>query len=375
MVMVMLSLSKTIIGSVLLLISFGGSTASAESSRPTAQYERAKIVSIIKSQGTADTARVVVLSGAERGETLTANIGIAPGTIDISPPQYRAGDTVLLSIENAGNGPVYIVVDHYRLSFAFWIIAIIMVLAIIFAGWRGIGSLMGLILSVIVLAGFVIPQILHGQSPYLATAIGITVISFIGIFVAHGLSKRTALALLSTYITLIVAVILSVIVVHGMNLTGVTGEDTFYLTQAKPELNIQGLLLCGMLISIIGILDDITVGQATSVEELYKADPKFSVRDAYRRGLKIGREHISSLINTLGLVFVGTSFLMITYLSALSPYPWLVNLNSGLVMQEIARALVGSVALILAVPIATILAAKFLKPTQHSKSSRTKTSD
>jgi uncharacterized membrane protein len=185
--------------------------------------------------------------------------------------------------------------------------------------------------------------------------------------VAHGLSKRTGLALVSTIITMITAVVLAFIVVYGMHLSGITDENILYLSQVMPGLNISGLLLCGMLISLIGILDDITVGQAATVEELYKANPKFSARDVYASGLKIGREHIASLINTLVLVFVGSSFLFITYLSALSAYPWYVNLNSAIVMQEIARALVGSVALILAVPITTALAARFLKPLPGAK--------
>ena len=238
---------------------------------------------------------------------------------------------------------------------------LVILLAIIFAGWRGLGSLAGLLLSLVVIGTFVIPQILGGRNPYLVTAIGILVISLFGIFIAHGFNKRTAVALLSTYITLLLAIGLSALVVHGLHLSGVAGEDLFYLSQKAPTLNIQGVLLCGMILSVVGILDDITVGQATAVEELHRANADLNTRQLYQSGAKIGREHIASLVNTLVLAYVGTSFLFIVYVSATSQYPLLVNLNSEIVMEEIARSLVGSIVLIVAVPISTLLAARLLR--------------
>jgi uncharacterized membrane protein len=352
-----------------LALVFGGlltGIVSAQSHVQVADYERAKIISVTHAQGEADTIKAKMLSGQDKGKTVVASVGVAPSAFDAAPAIYKPGETIVMSRQVQGNRPVYVVVDHYRLSFAFWFLIGIFVLAICFAGWRGVGSLAGLILSIVVLAGFVIPQIINGHNPYVTTAIGIVLIAGIGIFVAHGFSKRTALALAATMLTMLIAVLLAYVVVYGMHLTGMTDANMFYLSNAYPKLNMSGLLLCGMLISLIGILDDITVGQAASVEELYKANAKFSARDVYKSGLKIGREHIASLINTLVLVFVGSSFIFITYLSAVSAYPWSVNLNSAIVMQEIARALVGSVSLILAVPITTALAAKFLHPSEPS---------
>lgn len=350
-----------------LILASGLSAGLACAADVAVTYERGRVQAVQTHDGAPDTLRIQLQSGTGRGSEVTAAIGSPPGSLDLAPPRYQPGDSVILSRQVVDGAPaVYVVTDHYRLPVAGWLLAVVLGLAILFAGWRGVGSLAGLILSVAVLAGFVVPQILHGQNPYLITAAAIAVISSIGMFVAHGFSRRTAFALLATYITLAIAVILSVVAVSAMHLTGVTDENILYLSQAKPTLNVAGLLLCGMLISLIGILDDVTVGQAATVEELYKANIKLSPREVYGRGLKIGREHIASLINTLVLVFVGTSFLFVTYLSALSPYPWYINLNSGIIMQEVVRALVGSVALILAVPIATVLAARFLRPTGSS---------
>jgi len=323
-------------------------------------YNRARVLEVTKQQGTADKAELLMLSGEQKGQKVMANVGAVTTSLDMSPPHYEKGDIVMVSTAPADGGTtVSVVIDHYRLPYAAWLLVGVLILAVGFAGWRGIGSILGLVLSVVVVAFFVIPQILHGSSPYLATAIGVMVISFIGIFVAHGFSRRTGLALISTYITLLVAVAMAFGAVALLELTGMSGEGLVYLSQKMPELNIQGLLLCGMIISLIGILDDITVSQATVVEELRRANPKLSNGELYARGLRVGREHIASLINTLVLAYVGTSFLFIVYISATSPYPLLVNLNSEIIMEEVARSLVGSAALILAVPITTILAARY----------------
>jgi uncharacterized membrane protein len=340
---------------------------SAQSTSQNKSFYRGHIVDVHKQQGSADQATVKLLSGPDKGQTVTAPTGALISSLDVTPPHYRSGDLVLVSRQvNDNTAPSYVVVDHYRIPYVLWILAIILVVAVYFAGIRGIGSIVGLLLSVLVIAKFIIPQVLHGGSPYLATAVGIMLISGIGIFIAHGFSRRTSLALISTILTLIIAVGLAALSVRLLHLSGVSSEDIYLLSSTRPDLNIQGLLLCGTLITLIGVLDDITVGQAAAVEEIHRANSKLHTVELYRRGLRIGREHIASLINTLVLVYVGTSFLFIVYLSVISPYPLLVNLNSELIMEEIGRSLVGSSALILAVPLTTILTAKFL-PRQQKK--------
>lgn len=324
------------------------------------EYYQAKIA---EASDTDEARRMVrILSGPDKGQTVPAGIGHSLVSLDVSPPPYKPGDTVLVSAGSTFNEG-YTIVDYYRLSAMVWLFAAVLLLAIAFAGWRGFGALLGLVLSIVVLAQFVIPQILHGRAPYLITAIGIMVISLPGIYIAHGISRRTSLALLSTYITLILAVGLSVLAVSVTRLSGIASETAWVLGEIMPDLNIRGLLLCGLLISLVGILDDVTVSQAAAVQELHEANPRLSTAELYRRGLKIGREHIASLINTLVLVYVGASFLFIVYLAATTPYPLLVVLNSELIMEEVVRALVGSATLIMAVPITTILAARFLRRT------------
>jgi uncharacterized membrane protein len=194
-----------------------------------------------------------------------------------------------------------------------------------------------------------------------------------GIFVAHGFSCRTGLALLATYATLLIAAILSAVAIGVVRLNGIATEDAAYLHQQMPFLNIQGVLLAGIMIGVLGVLDDITVGQAAAVDEIRRANSKLSWRELYERGIHVGREHISSLINTLVLAYAGSSFVFVVYVAAVLNLPIWLTLNSELVMEEVVRSLVGSFALILAVPIATFLSAYFLsRPPRHTAAARSK---
>lgn len=310
-----------------------------------------------------NTRSVRLLSGPQKGETITTTLNPLMNSLDMSTPDYPTGSTVFVSHNQSSAGsPYYAIVDYYRISAAFWIFMFVVALAVIFAGRRGFGALVGLVFSIIVVSQFLIPNVINGNAPYLITAIAIMVITIPGIFIAHGVNKRTNLALVSTYLALAIAVGLSVFAVAITKLTGVSDENIWLLSQLKPDLNIHGLLLCGLLISLVGILDDVTVAQTVAIHELHTANPKYSVRELYRAGLRIGREHIASLVNTLVLVYLGASFLFIAYLSVALPYPLIMILNSEFMMEEIIRALVGSASLILAVPITTIIAAYFLYP-------------
>lgn len=359
---------KFIVLAALLLIGGAAVFMPTQAHKDGVDYWRAEVVS---TKGSEQGKREIrLLSGPQKGQTVPADVGSLVGSLDLTPPAYIAGDDVLASAAvNNTDGIQYTIIDYYRMSAAVWLFVGVMILAVIFAGWRGIGAFIGLVLSIVVLAQFIIPQIIAGTAPYLITALGIMIISLPGIYIAHGVSRRTSLALLSTYITLALAVLLSILAVQATRLSGVSTENIWFLSQTAPELNIRGLLLCGLLISLVGILDDITVGQTAAINELKRADPTLTTRELYTRGLRIGREHIASLINTLVLVYVGASLLFIVYLAVAFPYPLLVMLNSEMIMEEIVRALVGSGSLILAVPITTLLAAKFL-PTKTSKAEK-----
>jgi uncharacterized membrane protein len=321
-------------------------------------YYQAKIVAAGAEPG---SWTVRYLDGPHTGQTVSGQTTGLNSYADITLPTYHVGDDVIVAVSPIQLGtPVVSIVDHYRLPFALIILAVAIGLAILFAGWRGIGSAAGLLISLVVITAYTIPQILHGASPYTVAFVSCFVIALIGIYLAHGFSPRTTIALVSTYLTLGVAALATAVSLGISQLNGISGEDISYLHQQLPALNIQGLLFAGIMIGVLGVLDDITVGQAAAVDELRKANPKLGTRQLYARALSIGREHIASLINTLVLAYVGTSFIFIMYVAAVQNLPLWITLNSELVSEEIIRSLLGSIALILAVPIATLLSAYFL---------------
>lgn len=295
--------------------------------------------------------KVKLLDGPRTGEEVVIDYGFLVGG-----QKLEVGERVVVVTPN---DTAYIF-DRYRLPALSVILGIFVMLAIIFAGWRGLTSLLGLGASVLVLALFVVPQIMAGKNPLLISLIGALAIALISIYLAHGVSRRTTVAVVSTLITIALAIGLAQLFVAWANLMGTGSEEAFYLqTSPVAFINLKGLLLGGIIIGALGVLDDITTAQAAAVFEIWRAKPTLSRRELFRRGMAVGREHITSLINTLALAYVGASFPALL-LFTVYQRPWWVVTNTETITEEIIRTLVGSTALMIAVPITTLLAAYWL---------------
>ena len=218
-------------------------------------------------------------------------------------------------------------------------------------------SIVGLAASVSVIIFYIVPRVLDGKDPLTVCLIGAFIIAVISIFMSHGLNVRTSVALGSTLIVLGVTAGLAVLFVHISQVSGFGSEEAFYIQIGIMNINLKGLLLGGIIIGALGVLDDVTIAQSATVEEIHKANPSLPFKELYKRGLSVGREHIASMVNTLALAYFGAGLPLFLLFSADKTKPlWLV-VNSELVVEEIIRTLVGSSALILAVPLATVLAA------------------
>ena len=294
---------------------------------------------------------VKIISGAEKGRQVKAQYeeGIAG--------KLQVGDKVVINNPNSqGN---YYVVDPYRLNYLLFFILLFFAVAIYFGHKRGIYSILGLVISVLIIFYYLIPQIIAGGRPLIVSLIAALLISVISLFVAHGFSKRTTIAFVSTIISLAIAVFTDLVMVYVSKLTGTSSEEALYLRFGNSPVDFQGILLGGILIGVLGILDDITTAQTAAVEEIHQANQTLSFADLYRRGLSVGREHIVSLINTLVLAYVGVFLPMILLLVSSKGGSLWVVMNSGLMAEEIVRTLVGSLVLVIAVPLTTFLAAYY----------------
>jgi uncharacterized membrane protein len=275
--------------------------------------------------------------------------------------RLRPGDGVVVAAADEEGGTVYYVVDRYRMPALGLAVGLFFALAVLLSRSRGITAILGLGITALVLARFIVPAIIGGGNPLVVSLVGALVIVFASIYLAHGFSLRTSIAVGSTLVTLVIAWVLAIVFVGLANLFGLGSEEAFYLQLAPVEqLNLRGLLLGGIILGALGVLDDITTAQAAAVDELRKANPALTVQELYRRGLSVGTEHITSLVNTLFLAYAGASLPLFILFTIYNETPLWVALNSEFVAEEIVRTLVGSIALILAVPITTVAAAIIL---------------
>lgn len=282
--------------------------------------------------------------------------------------KLEIGDTVIVTRDTVTGSGAYVVIDTFRIPGVLIVFAVFVVLAIIFAGIRGVTSLFGLAASLAVLAFGVVPAIMSGYSPLVVCLIGAGVIAVVSILLAHGFNRRSCIALAATLLTLIGGVLFSLIAVALAKLSGSGTEEAIYLQIGSlPSLDLRGLLLGGMIIGTLGVLDDVTTAQVAAVEEIGIADNTLSAKELYHRGLRVGKEHIAALVNTLALAYAGASFPLFLLFSIEGGPPLWVVLNAEYVMEEVIRALVGGASLVIAVPISTALAAYFFN--KHRKTS------
>lgn len=300
---------------------------------------------------------VQLKEGPEKGEVYEVRYNTLVREGDAN--QISRGETVLLVRFEFDGDVNYEINGRYRINQVYFWIALFILLVLIFSGKQGLLALVGLVIGVLIIFGMVIPQIMDGGSVFGTILIGTIIAAVLSLYLAHGFNKLTTLALVSTSITLVISGVLSVLMVRFLDLSGVTNEDAILLQYIDgfEGINFQGLLLGALLIGTLGVLDDITTAQTAVVAELKKANMKFSAKDLYNRSLKVGKEHIASLVNTLAFAYIGASFPTLLIIVYRSELPWWVLLNSEPIIEEIVQTLVGSAALILAVPISTYIAA------------------
>ncbi len=272
--------------------------------------------------------------------------------------KLSVGDTVIITQSIISDQPGYIILDKFRIPGVLIVLCIFFILAVIFAGIRGVTSLFGLGASLGILAFAVIPAIIAGHDALLVSVIGAFSIAVISILLAHGVNKRSGIALGSTLVTLVGAVFFSILAVTFAKLSGSGTEEAVYLQVGMlSSLNLQGLLLGGMIIGTLGVLDDVATAQVAAVEQIGVADPTLMRKELYTRGLRVGKEHIASLVNTLALAYAGASFPLFLLFAVNGGPPLWVVLNAEYVMEEVVRAIVGGASLVIAVPISTLAAA------------------
>jgi len=206
-----------------------------------------------------------------------------------------------------------------------------------------------------------LPGILAGYPP-IAVAVGVSsLIVILGSYVTHGFNRTTSTAVIGMVATVFLTGALAYAAVPFTQLSGFTSEEITYLNvNTRGSLDLAGLLIGGMLIGVLGVLYDAAIGQAVTVEELVDAAPELSDGEMYRRALRIGREHIGALVNTLAIAYVGTALPLLLLFYGFGSDSLALNINREIFSTEIVRTLVGSIGLVLTVPVTTAIAVRIL---------------
>jgi uncharacterized membrane protein len=244
--------------------------------------------------------------------------------------------------------------------FAFAVIAL--------GGWQGVRSLVALGVSFLAIFYVLLPGLLAGYNPLMLSFLVAAGILFGAIFFTHGFNRESLVAYGGTMLAVGLTGILAIMAVGATELSGFASDESVYLNfNTDGLLDFTGLLLGAIIVGVLGVLDDIAVTQAAVVVELYNSNSKLSPRDVYKRALRVGREHVGALVNTLVLAYAGASLPMLMYFY-LAPVGFWSLINSEIFATEIIRAVVGSIGLIMTVPIVTGLAVWYLKDyqSQHS---------
>jgi uncharacterized membrane protein len=326
--------------------------------RPPGEVVAGEVLALEERERAADggpaTSLVVtvrVLEGPD--ESLVTDLEIIPEGF----PPFRIGDRLALApAEGAGGEDPYIIVDFQRLP-TLWLLFGLFVAAVIAVGrWQGVRSLLGLALSLAIVIRFVVPAILEGTSPSLVALVGSLAIMIVTLYLAHGVSEMTTAAVVGTAVTLLLTIGLGVLFIEYGRISGYASDQAALARLAVEGLDLQGLVLAGLIIAALGVLDDVTVSQASTVFALHETDRRLGWSALFGRAMKVGRDHIASVVNTLFLAYTGASLALLVLFST-SGVPAAELINSELFAQEIVSIVVGSLGLIAAVPLTTALAA------------------
>lgn len=299
----------------------------------------------------------VKLTGGADAETGTVvEIEVGQGA---DSPVLQGGDKIVVGRAGSGTGEQgdsWYFSDYQRRGPLVALAVFFACAVVLFGRWRGLLALAGLAVSFAVLVRFILPAILIGKNPVAVAVIGSAAIMFAALYLTHGINARTTTAVLGTVGALLVTGVLAWIFVAGTHLTGMATEESGLLAASLSGVSLRGLLLAGIIIGSLGVLDDVAVAQASAVWELHQANPEYGFNRLYAAGLRIGRDHVASTVNTLAMAYAGAS-LPLLILFTLSSRQLGDVLTGEILGQEIVRALVGSIGLLSAVPITTALAA------------------
>jgi uncharacterized membrane protein len=299
--------------------------------------------------------RVEILEGDYKG--IPFDIDYGKRSLRSDNFRFVPGDQVYVMVDKAPNNILVAYYVDYVRSKPLLILLTAFVLSILIMGrWKGLGSLIALAISMFMIVEYIIPHILSGEDPVKVSLIGSVILLGLTLYLTYGWNLKTHASVLSMMLSLLLTGGLSLLFVFLTRLTGYGDENSLYLMQASSiQIDPRGLLLGGMIIGALGVLDDLVTSQSAAVVEIHDANPALGFKTTFQKAMRIGQDHVAATVNTLVLAYTGASLpLLLIFTLGNGSYSYFIN--SEFLAEEIVRTLVGSLGLIAAVPISTIIA-------------------
>jgi uncharacterized membrane protein len=332
----------------------GGGVKVSSYQTDTARGQVTAIKACANAKDQCDEATVKLSTGPDKGQSAPIEV---PKTGQVPIP-VEVGQSVMLGVQTNAKTITdrYQYVDHDRTKPLLLLAGLFAVAVVALSRWRGFAALIALAVTALMLTQFILPAILKGSNPLVVAVVGGTVVMVVALFLTHGINAESSIALSGTIAALGLTVLLGWFFTKFCQLSGFASEGASGAKTFAPDLDLAGLLVAGMVIGALGVLDDVTVTQAAAVWELSAANPSASRRELIGAGLRIGRTHVASVVNTLVLAYAGAAMPTLIVF-AIQGLPGQYVVSTETVAMEVVRGLVGSLGIIAAVPLTTALAA------------------
>lgn len=359
-----MNMKLTRLALILLLIAVPGEIHAQELIQDQVEIFRATVVRVLSTEerpipgtdlmGIHQLIEVQALEGPQQGELIK---------LDNDLLALQAGDKLFIRHNTSGldGRESYTVRDIDRRGTLVLFALLFIIAILLFSGWQGLRSLVSLVGSLLVIMYILIPALLAGYPPVPTSIALATVILFLAIYLTHGFNRESTVAFIGTSLAVVLTGALAYLGVTLAHLSGFASEEAIYLNfNTQGTLDFSGLLLGGIMIGVLGVLDDIAITQAAVVRELHHSAPHLSRKEVYKKSLRVGREHVGALVNTLALAYTGAALpLLLLFSTAQSSASSIIN--QEVFATEIIRTVVGSIGLILTVPITSLLAVYWLR--------------
>ena len=299
---------------------------------------------------------VKVLTGSHKNEKFFIdNMLMGNPAYDI---HLKTGDRVILHAEQADGGVNFFIADKQRVNVLYALSGIFFALLVVIGKKKGLFSLISILITLGLIFWALTPLILSGMNPILATVLICVLAAIVAIYLVGGLNSKSSAAILGTVLSLGIAGALSILSIKFASLTGFSSEESMFLFSAHPNLNFVGILASAMLIGALGAVMDIGMSISSTVNEIFVSNTEMSVKNLFTSGMNVGRDIIGTMANTLILAYLGGAF-SLALLSSNIDLQKFFNLNQ--VATEISSALIGSIAIVLCVPITAIISAYLIR--------------